>query len=909
MFLDHISQSPIPFDASCAAEALDRLNPPANARDLVAGTAGCSPFLMAAMTREAEWLSGIWTQRAEDSFDRILQDLDAVAGDPKQALRQAKRRVAVLVALAELGGVWPVLTATAHLTRFADAALSKSLAHALARYGKGLPGPWAGLVAIAMGKMGAGELNYSSDIDLVLLFDEQQHDPDAYGEVRAKLLKAARLAMSLMSDITSDGYVFRTDLRLRPDPGSTPIVMSMEAAERYYEAMGRTWERAAWIKARAAAGDIAAGERFLERLTPFVWRRHLDYAVVQDAHDMRLRIRDHKKLAGPWDVPGHHVKLGQGGIREIEFFTQTHQIISGGRDPSLRHKCTLIGLDRLVDAGWVKPGDRDVLAREYVYLRSVEHRLQMVQDAQTHHIPSDAAGLQRLANFMGQGDVDAFVNDLRDRMRAVEAITDPRFKPREADVPTAEIAGADDITERWETYPALRSGRARGIFARLRPSILNALSRATRPEEALAAFDAFLRGLPAGVQILSLFDANPSLVDLTADICAIAPDLAVYLSKNAAVFDAVIAGDFISPLPDRYEAPDLDGLDFEMALARVRAWHREAHFRIGVHLLRRLATPQEAGAAYARLAEATLDACWRVSEAEAARRYGRVPGMQLAVLGMGSLGAGRLTARSDLDLVVLHDGAPMDALSDGRRALAPSQWAAKATQVLITALTAPMGDGRLYEVDMRLRPSGKQGPVATSLDAFRSYQATEAWVWEHMALTRARALTGDAETMALAEEARCAILARGRYDRSEVLTELAGMRQRLRDAGRRGHGLAVKSGPGRMQDIELAAQAHALIARADARDVRAQLGVAGWLTAEERACLSDAYDLLARAQQVLRLLSDGDPPGELGTGAEAFLSTSLEQDSADAVAAAMDVAAEQAAVVIDGALARGIGQG
>lgn len=909
MFRTRITGHPVPFDLAAAADAVARLKPPMDAQDLVAGTAGCSPFLLAAMTAEKDWLATIWEQEPEQAFAAILADIDAVDGDPKSALRRAKRRMAVLVGLAELGGVWPVLTATDHLTRFADAALSKCLRFAVTRFGKGLPMPDAGLVAIAMGKMGAGELNYSSDIDLVLLFDEQQYEPDEYGEVRAKLLKAARLAMALMSDITSDGYVFRTDLRLRPDPSSTPIVLSMETAERYFEAMGRTWERAAWIKARACAGDLAAGERFLTRLTPFVWRRHLDYAVVQDAHDMRLRIRDHKKLTGPWDIPGHHVKLGQGGIREIEFFTQTHQIISGGRDPSLRARPTLEALDSLVEAGWVSAAHRDVLAQEYLYLRSVEHRLQMVQDAQTHRIPPDRDGLQRLACFMGVADCDAFVDDLRRRMKSVEAITDPRFRPRDTPDAVDPIDGASKITERWETYPALRSQRARGIFARLLPEILTALARAAKPDEALAAFDKFLHGLPAGVQILSLFDANPVLVALTADICAMAPDLAVYLSKNAGVLDAVIGGDFMGPLPETYHPPKIEGFDFEKALGQVRHWHREAHFRIGVHLLRNLVSPAEAGTAYAALAEATLRACWQASEAETARRYGRIDGLSVAVLGMGSLGAGRLTARSDLDLVVLHDGAAPEAMSDGKRCLGPAQWATKATQVLITALTAPMGDGRLYEADMRLRPSGRQGPVATSLGGFVSYQNTEAWVWEHMALTRARPVAGKPETMEAAARAREDVLAAHRYTQTQILTELADMRRRLREAGRIGAGLDTKSGPGRMQDIELAAQAHTLITGALVRDVPGQLTLDGWLTTTDRATLAGTYRLLSGAQQVLRLLTTSETAAGLGTGGDAFLADTLGQNSVEDVAEACDVAAGLAGAVIDAALARGLEQG
>ncbi|MEM9796442.1 MAG: glutamine-synthetase adenylyltransferase [Pseudomonadota bacterium] len=899
---DRVTRAPIPFDPEAGCRAVEAVSPPAAARDLVAGAAGCSPYLAGLLMRERDWLPRLWEMGVDAAMDEIVAEIGTVEGEPKAALRQAKRRAALTIALADLGGLWPTMAVTGALTRLADAALSKCLTFALDRHRKGPVCGDGGLVAMAMGKMGAGELNYSSDIDLILLFDESRYDPNDYADARAVLLRAARTAMAQMSDITSDGYVFRTDLRLRPDPGSTPIVLSMEAAERYYEAVGRTWERAAWIKARPAAGAVAAGEAFLERLAPFVWRRHLDFAALQDAHDMRLRIRGHKGIHEDWAVPGHDVKLGQGGIREIEFFTQTQQIISGGRDPRLRVRGTLDGLDRLVETDRLQAQTRDELSDIYRYLRDVEHRLQMVQDAQTHRLPIEAEGLRRIACFMGQGDARAFADDLRARFAAVARIVEPSFRPASAAASTETIEGAEAVTARWETYPALRSERARAIFDRLRPGLLAALARAARPGEALAAMDEFLRGLPAGVQILSLFEANPKLVSLLADICATAPDLARYLSRHAEVLDAVLDGTFLAPLPDDFAAPEMEIADYEGCLIRLRRWHRDTHFRIGVHLLRGLAAPDAAGRAYAALAEGTLRAAWAVAHGETVRRYGAVPGLRLAGLGMGSLGSGSLTSRSDLDLVILHDGAAAGAVSSGRRGLAPAQWAAKFTQVLITTLSAPTGDGKLYEVDMRLRPSGRQGPVATALSGFRSYQAQEAWVWEHMALTRARAVAGDPEVAEAAEAARRAVIRASRFDRMHVLAELAGMQARLREAGRAGAGLSVKTGPGRLQEIALAAQAHALIAGAEVRDVPGQLAAAGWLPVAAREALAAAHGLLSDVQQVTRLLTSADPPGALGAGGEAFLARALGRADADAVAAACDDAAEVAAAAIAAAL-------
>ncbi len=642
MFRARIRRHPIPHDREGGRATVAALAPPPEVAPLIEGVAGCSPFLAAGMAKERDWLAEVWDAPPEASLDRLLAEVAAIPDDPSAEMRRIKRRAGLLVGLAEVGGVWPVMEAAAAWTRVADACVRRALEHGLARHARGPVDGDGGLVAIAMGKMGAGELNYSSDVDLVLLFDETRYDPGDYATARAALLKVARTAMACLSDQTADGYVFRTDLRLRPDPASTPIVLSMEAAERYYEALGRTWERAAWIKARACAGAVAAGEGFVARLAPFVWRRNLDYAVIEEVDEMRRRIREHRGLGGPLEVAGHDVKLGAGGIREIEFAAQTQQIVAGGRDASLRVRGTLPALDRLVTAGHLPATERDVLASAYRHLRAVEHRLQMVGDAQTHRVPRDPDGLDRLARFMGNGDTDAFARDLHDRLAAVDAITAPRFAPPRPMREAVAIEGAEAATDRWATYPALRSARARSIFARLRPALMGGLARAARPAEALAAFDAFLRGLPAGVQVLSLFEANPRLVDLVADICATAPDLARHLSRHPAVLDAVLDGTFLAPLPEVWDAPEAEG-DFEAGLDVLRRWHREAHFRIGVHLLRGLAAPEAAGDAYATLAEATLGAAWRLAEAETARRHGRVPGLRLAGLGMGSLGVGRLT--------------------------------------------------------------------------------------------------------------------------------------------------------------------------------------------------------------------------------------------------------------------------
>ncbi|WP_436399339.1 glutamine-synthetase adenylyltransferase [Roseobacter sp. S98] len=913
-----LTRVPRPFDADRGREALERFTPQdVQISELVRGTAGCSPYLAGLIGREAAWLAEA-VEDPDEAVARVIRGISALEGpEPGPQLREAKRRIALLTALADLGGAWPLEKVTQTLTGFASAACQTALRAAVAvqiRRGK-LPGMTAddvagaaGMCVLAMGKMGAGELNYSSDIDLICLFDETRFAPEDFHDARSAFVRATRAMCATLSEITAEGYVFRTDLRLRPDPAVTPVCMSMEAAERYYESLGRTWERAAYIKAAVIAGDIDAGNRFLKTLTPFVWRRHLDFAAIQDAHDMRLAIREHKGLGGPITLPGHNMKLGRGGIREIEFFTQTRQLIAGGRDPELRGRGTRQALAVLAEKGWVPDDTAWVLSDHYVAHRTVEHRLQMINDAQTHTLPTSDEGFARLAAMMDMR-VDDLQADLLARLAAVHEMTEGFFAPaRNGDAEqTPDLIDAGTVT-RWLSYPALRSERSREIFNRLRPDLLVRLSRTARPEDALRAFDGFLAGLPAGVQLFSLLEANPQLLDLLIDITGTSSALAQYLSRNAGVFDAVIGGDFFSDWPgaDALCASLRGALgrepDYETALDGARRWAREWHFRIGVHLLRGLTTAPEAGQQYADLARAVLRVVWPLVTTQFARRHGPPPGRGAVVLGMGSLGAGRLNASSDLDLILIYDPAGAES-SEGPKPLATRPYYARLTQALITALSAPMSQGRLYEVDMRLRPSGNQGPVATSWQSFRSYQQEEAWVWEHLALTRAAVIAGPDELAADVDAFRCELLGRGR-PRAEVAREVAVMRDRIRAAKAPSSVWDVKTGPGRLQEIELLAQAGALITGAtDSSDGLQRAFKAGLVDDSGSRILQHATDLYGTLNLAMRLLSETDTdPAELGPSAQDFLLRTTGAGTLDALLAELTQTASASRQVIDTAL-------
>jgi [glutamine synthetase] adenylyltransferase / [glutamine synthetase]-adenylyl-L-tyrosine phosphorylase len=580
-------------------------------------------------------------------------------------------------------------------------------------------------------------------------------------------------------------------------------------------------------------------------------------------------------------IEGHNLKLGQGGIREIEFYAQTRQLIAGGRDISLRDPTTLGALSALAAKGWIKPEEAEALSANYLAHRDLEHRLQMVNDAQTHDLPLTSEGIDRIAAFSGQGGA-AFRTDLLARLAQTDQITTGFFAPDAAPETPNLTPQQSAIVDSWAQYPALRSARAATIFARLTPLLLNRLQGAANPDEALIALDGFLAGLPAGVQIFSLFEANPQLVDLIVDIAATAPQLAAYLSRHSLVLDGVLGGSFFAPWPDALAdqlAQVLRPLsDYEQKLDAARIWQKEWHFRIGVHLLRGLIDGDQAGRQYSDLANAVISALWPVVCAEFARRHGAAPGRGAAVLGMGSLGAGRLNAASDLDVIVIYDALGIEA-SDGLRALPTRQYFARLTQAFVTAISAQTTKGRLYEVDVRLRPSGRKGPVATSLASFHSYQMNEAWTWEHLALTRARVMAGSADLAADIEALRLQIITL-KGQGPKVLADVADMRARLA-VTKAGQGAwEAKLGAGRMMDIELFAQALALQAASPARaapdQIRAGVSV-GKLSQSDGQDLVSAYTVMSRLQTALRLVSQvATGPETLGQGGRDFVSRSVQ---------------------------------
>ncbi|MGA7261244.1 MAG: bifunctional [glutamine synthetase] adenylyltransferase/[glutamine synthetase]-adenylyl-L-tyrosine phosphorylase [Stellaceae bacterium] len=878
---------------------------------LLASIFGNSPFLTGVAVKEWAFLTRLVEQGPDPLFAEIAasvekaEDLDEDTAAVMRRLRIAKRRVALVAALAELAGVWSLEQQTAALSRFAEAALGAALRHLLREAArKGLivltaadqPEQDSGLIVLGIGKLGGYELNYSSDIDLIILYDPASARVSARDGVQSFFVRLTRDLVRMLEAYTGDGYSFRTDLRLRPDPASTPLAMSVPAALAYYESVGQNWERAALIKARPVAGDRIAARRFLSELQPFIWRKNLDFAAIQDIHSIKRQINAHRggrKIA----VEGHDIKTGRGGIREIEFFAQTQQLIWGGRLQELRVGPTCEAVRRLAQAGRIDPAAAAQLIDDYRFLRRLEHRLQMVDDAQTHALPADRAGIERIAVFLGYSQTEAFVADLCTHLASVERHYAELFEqaPTLAAPGNLVFTGADDDAETLRTLTKLgfaeptavsalvrswhhgrlratRSQRAREILTELVPELLRIFGATPHPDAALRRFDQFLSHLPAGVQLFSLFHANPGLLALVAEIMAGAPRLAERLAQNPALLDRVLTQGFFDPPPDSAGlVAELDQVmtgvrDFEDTLDRLRRWAGERRFQVGVQLLRRALDGAQAGAALADIAETALAALLPRVEAEFARRHGQVPGATFAVIGMGRLGSREMTVASDLDLILIYDSLPGREASDGPQPLPVTAYFARLSQRLISAITAPTAEGRLYDVDMRLRPSGEAGPIASHFDGFARYQSESAWTWEHMALTRARPVAGDAGLCRRISETIAAVL-RSPRDPEQLLIDVAAMRRRVAEENPRPSPWDLRNRPGGLIDLEFTIQylllRHAAsspeILRRRTAEAIAAFGEAGLLPPQARHELGEAAALFRNVQTVLTLLANGLP--------------------------------------------------
>ena len=817
-------------------------------RALLAAIFGNSPFLSHCLLSEAEFVRDIVTEGPEKSLKEtqaaLCQDIGTDTTTPAvmSLLRRARNRVALSVGIADITGYWPLEVITGALSEFADNALQIAVSHLLLEghtageieiANTDDPAHASGFIVLGMGKLGALELNYSSDIDLILLFDQDLVRYQGRKTPQQFFVQLARKLVRILEERTGDGYVFRTDLRLRPDPGSTPLVVSTLAAETYYESTGQNWERAAMIKARPVAGDLTAGDRFLDFLRPFIWRKNLDFAAIQDIHSIKRQINAVKGGA-QIAIAGHNVKLGRGGIREIEFYAQTQQLIWGGRDPTLRARNTCETLRNLAEAGHIGEDVPVKLEKAYQFLRMTEHRLQMIDDQQTHALPIDPEKLSGFANFMGYADTDSFSAALAGHLHLVEDLYAGLFEesPELGGPGSLVFTGGEDHPDTLRTladlgfrepekvsatvrawhhgrYRALRSTRSRELLTELMPALLSALSKTLDPDAALIRFNDFLGGLPASVQLLSLLYTNPALLQLLAEIMGSAPRLAETLRLYPILFDAVLTAVFFDDTPDadsliaEFDTALDQAKDFQDVLDILRRQVNDRQFQTGVRILRRHTTPDDAGPALSDIADTALRSLYPRLLAEFTGQHGHMAGGDMAIVALGKFGGREMTIGSDLDLLFVYQCS--DEASNGTKPLSAIPYFTRLGQRLLGAVTAPTAEGTLYEIDMRLRPSGNAGPLATSFEAFVKYYQESAWTWEKMALTRARiVVAGDTLKTHLEDAIGTALNAN--HDAVALLRDVAHMRARMeRDQPAAGP-WDMKNLRGGLIDIEFIAQ-------------------------------------------------------------------------------------------------------
>jgi [glutamine synthetase] adenylyltransferase / [glutamine synthetase]-adenylyl-L-tyrosine phosphorylase len=880
--------------------------------NLLAGIATAAPYVWDLVRADPARLARLLDRDPDEALAALFSATRKAAAAARNSaqmmriLRRMKSEAALLIALADIGGVWSVPRVTAALSETADEAIGSAVRYLLreaaargALRPRDAQDPHAdsGYIVLAMGKMGAHELNFSSDIDLIVFFDPRLAPLAADTDPAPLFVRLTRELVKLLQERTEDGYVFRIDLRLRPDPSSTAIAISTDAALEYYESRGQNWERAALIKARPCAGDRAAGARLMHELSPFIWRKYLDYAAVADVHAMKQQIhayRGHGEIA----VAGHNVKLGRGGIREIEFFVQTQQLIAGGRNPELRERGTVATLAALAAGGWIDAAVRDELTAAYEFLRRVEHRLQMMLDEQTHTLPADGEALRTFARFLGFTSVDDFSSALLLHLRAVEkhyvrlfesasvllaqqqnlvfaagdAETDSETLDKLAEMgfrQPREIAAA---VGRWQAagYRALRGEQARKNLNELLPVLVDQFAGAENPDAAFAAFDRFLSGLRAGGRLLSLLRENQDLIRFIALVLGAAPRLADILAQHPHVIDPLLEPRSFGALPDAKTLATqltralVEARGYEEMLDAIRVFGQEHMFLIGARILSGSVSAEQAGEVFARLADVLIRALYGRVAADFAELHGRLRGQEVAILALGRLGAREMTASSDLDLIVIYDFDADHPDSDGARPLYGAQYFARLTQRLISALTVKTNYGALYDVDMRLRPSGRAGPVATQIDGFISYQEREAWTWEHMALTRARVVSASPDFAARVETAIGEVLQRQR-DARGTAADVVEMRAAI--AEEKGHSdpWDLKYAAGGLVDIEFIAQYLQLVHAAAAPEILdvstarclEKAARAGILAPADAELLRPAVRLYHDLTQILRLCLPG----------------------------------------------------
>jgi glutamate-ammonia-ligase adenylyltransferase len=778
-----------------------------------------SPFLKLQLEQQQAVADALLDGSLDDAIKaaRKKEDVPEIG----RQLRRERSALALALGIGDLAGLLSFEQVTQGLSDLADRSLQNALAATMEARTPGAE--QAGFAVIALGKHGSRELNYSSDVDLIFLYDPATLPLKSREEPGQAALRIGQRLVELIQKRDADGYVFRVDLRLRPSPEVTPIALPVDAAISYYESSALPWERAAFIRARVVAGDLGLGRYFLEAIHPFVWRRSIDFGAIGELQSITRRIRDHY-AQGQSFGPGFDLKRGRGGIREVEFFAQIHQLIHGGREPQLRAPATLDALAALADGGWIKAEEAAALADAYRLFRTIEHRLQMVDDRQTHSLPADPSQLENVAQLHGLADAGALLSLLEPSVARTAsiyaALSDEEGERLPSDPAALEArlgqAGFDDPAagrlriESWRSGKArtLRTAAARDAFEAMLPALIDAFGASPDPMSAMNRFDDVVTKLSSGVNFYRLLQAQPELTELVATVLSHAPALAAQLGRRPELLDALIdASAFELPpeveeLATQFARSDRADEDYQLVLDRVRRRVNERRFALGVQLVVAHRDPLDIAAGYARVAEAAINVLADAAIAEFERVHGRVPGSELVILGLGRLGGEALTHASDLDFTYLFTGTH-EARSDGAKPLGATDYFNRLAPRVTAALSVATAAGPLYDVDTRLRPSGKDGLLAISLPSFAEYQQERAWTWEHMALTRARPVFGSAA----AREALCAIVEATLLmprDPAKLVGDAAAMRTDMAAHKPAKGPFDIKLGDGGLVDLEFA---------------------------------------------------------------------------------------------------------
>lgn len=816
-----------------------------------------------------------------------------------RVLRRFRRREMLRIAWRDLSGEAVLEETIVDLSRLAEVCIDEALAlhyrWLVERYGtpRDAKGRAQHMVVLGMGKLGGEELNFSSDIDLIFAYPSAGETDGARPRANEEFFTSlGRKLIAALDAATPDGQAFRVDMRLRPYGTSGPLAMSFGAMETYYQSQGREWERYALIKARVVAGDRDAGAELLEILRPFVYRRYLDYGALESLREMKAMISREVRRRGMED----NIKLGRGGIREIEFIGQVFQLIRGGRDASLRQRRIVPVLRYLAGSDLLPDYGAHELIEAYEFLRRAENRLQAMDDRQVHELPEGSLQRARLALAMGFDSWERFAEVLERWRRKVhehfeQVFALPRTERDEqaddshlADVWSAELdegdalailreAGFDDaegIYQRLMQFMAGANVRAlsasgRGRLDRLMPLLIRAAAVSERPDAALRRVVDVIDAIVRRTVYLSLLAEHPMALSQLVQLCAASPWIARFLARHPLLLDELLdPRSLYVPLSRRQLEQDLRGrlkdvdvLDLEQQMEILRQFKQASYLRVAAADISGAMPLMVVSDYLTDVAEVVVSTVLALAYRQMAERYGK-PQVQtesdtaspgFAVIAYGKLGGIELGYGSDLDLVFLYD--PGEGSTDGERSVDTHVFYARLAQRMLHILTTPTPGGVLFEVDTRLRPSGKAGLLASSLDAFDTYQRDSAWTWEHQALVRARAVAGDPRLIEGFEALRREVLAQPR-ERESLREEVRSMRERMRlnKGGTDAALFDLKQDRGGIADIEFMVQYGVLSwAPEDPRLLRFTdnirlldaLSQTGWITADEARLLADAY--------------------------------------------------------------------